>query len=83
MSEVTNIKDKVLHLGLTVKSFIPEGQAEPVTYHQVLLVIRVNGEDIELPLKLNADKARLIRAADTVAESTMKKSKVTILDDEE
>lgn len=66
-----NYLNRIFSVRILEKSFVPEGQTEPVDYVQLALGVDFQGEHDEIVLKLDRKTAQLLRAADVKKENAL------------
>jgi hypothetical protein len=78
MSQLKSIKNNLHDVLLAKKSFVPEGQSDPISYYQLVLQVMINDEEHEVTIKLN-------ELQNTVLSATQapKQTQGNFLDDQE
>ena len=64
-----NLLSKITRLHVEERSFVPEGQSQPIKYNVAVLTYQINGKDRTMELKISKDKSQILELADTVERS--------------
>jgi len=61
-----SVANRIYDIYVDKREFLPEGQTEPIKYVQLVLNVKLNGEEDEVRLKLTRDQAKILQAASII-----------------
>lgn len=61
-----NLVSKLTRLHIEERSFVPEGQSQPLKYNICVLTIQIKGQERTIDLKISKDKSMVLELADAI-----------------
>lgn len=70
MSNYKSISNRLYDVLIKKDSFVPEGQSKEVEYTQLVLAVKIHGEETEIPIKLTNMQSLVITASDITEDES-------------
>lgn len=66
-----SIKNRLLDVSVRTQSFVPQGESQPIEYHQVVFLVEYNGDPEEVTVKCDKKTLQLLKAADVEKQNLL------------